>query len=176
MVCGRSKIVWGVMWHRYKVTQTFCLKQGLSRRTPKTWKQSSITKKLNFLGQPCNLPSSYMAKRLLNVFNIRLTHFQHLDNQSLGFIPDINRILTEYALHHVLDRYLSDGVFPSKCALKRIIYLKTIQRSYSQLIHECVENYPTCAPLWCILMVWAVYGPWPDIARNCRLFAEGHWG
>jgi len=48
----------------------------------------------------------YMAKR---VFNVRLTHFQHLDNQSLGFIPDINRVLTKYALHRVLDRYLSDG-------------------------------------------------------------------
>jgi len=70
-------------------------------------------KKLNFLGQLCNLPGSYMAK---HVFNIRLTHFQHLDNQSLGFIPDITRILTKYALHHVLDRYLLDGVFPSKCA------------------------------------------------------------
>jgi len=41
-----------------------------------------------------------MTKR---VFNIRLTHFQHLDNQSLGFISDINRILTKYALHHGLD-------------------------------------------------------------------------
>jgi len=54
------------------------------------------------------VPCSYMAKR---VFNIRLAHFQHFDNQSLGFISGINRILTKYALHHVLDRYLSDGVF-----------------------------------------------------------------
>ena len=64
------------------------------------------------LGNCCALVSNsvmYMAKRVLN---IRLTHFQHLDNQSLGFIPDINRVLTKYALHHALDRYLSDGVFP----------------------------------------------------------------
>ena len=73
---------------------------------PYPWKQSSITKRLNFFGQLCNRRCSYMAKR---VFNIRLTHFQLLHNQSLGFIPDINRKLTEYALHHVLDRYLSDG-------------------------------------------------------------------
>jgi len=85
-----------------------------------------------------------MTKR---VFNIRLTHFQHLDNQSLGFISDINRILTKYALHHGLDRYLSDGVFSSKCAWKRIIYEKTIQLSNSELFHECVDNYPTYAPL-----------------------------
>jgi len=76
-------------------------------------------KKLNLLGQLSYLPCSYMAKRFVN---IRLTHFQHLENQSLGFIPDINRILTKYALHRVLDRYLSDGVFPSRCAFKRIIY------------------------------------------------------
>jgi len=82
-----------------------------------------------------------------SVFNIRLTHFQHLDSQSHGFIPDINRILTKYALHHVLDRYLSDEVFPSKCAWKRIIYEKTIQQSNPELFHECVESYPTCAPL-----------------------------
>jgi len=55
---------------------------------PYTWKQSSITKHLNHLGKLCNLSCSYMAE---HVFNIRLTHFQHLDNQSLGFIPDINR-------------------------------------------------------------------------------------
>ena len=86
-----------------------CLKhmQCLSRRTPTNFTLSAINavpmetvidhKKLNFLGQLCNIACSYMAKR---VFNIRLTHFQHLDNQSLGFIPDINRILTKYALHH----------------------------------------------------------------------------
>jgi len=133
-------------------------------------KQLSITQKLNFLGKLCNLPCSYMAKR---VFNIRLTHFQHLDNQSLGFIPDINRIWTKYALHNVLvpDRYLSDGVFPSKCAWKRIIYEKTIQRNNSELFHKCVENYPKCAPL--------IYSDGSDgvscictIAKNC-LFAEG---
>jgi len=104
----------------------------------------------------------YMAKRVLN---IRLTHFQHLDNQSRGFIPDINRILIKYALHHVLDSYLSDGVFPSKCAWKRIIYEKTIQRSNSDLFHECVENYPTCAPL--ILRSDGVSCIW-TMPRHCK--------
>ena len=80
-------------------------------------------KKMNFLGQLFNLSCSYIAKR---VFNIRLTSFQHLDNQSLVFIPDINRILNKYALHHELDRYLSDGVFHSWCAWKRIIYVVTL--------------------------------------------------
>jgi len=101
-----------------------------------------------------------MAKR---VFNIRLTHFQHLDNQSLGFIPDINIILTKYALHHVLNKYLSDGEW------KRIINEKTIQRSNSELFHECVENYPTCAPL--ILRSDGVTCIWT--MANYRLFAEG---
>jgi len=85
------------------------------------------------LGQLCNLPCSNTAKC---VFNIRLRHFQH-----------INRTLNKYALHHVLDRYLLDGVFPFKCAWKWIIYEKTIRQSNSELFHECVENYPTCAPL-----------------------------
>jgi len=103
-----------------------------------------------------------MAKR---VFNIRLTHFQHLDNQSLGFIIDINIVLTKYALHHVLDRYLSYEVFPSKCALKIIIYGKTIQRSNSELFHECVENYHTCAPL--ILRADGVSCMW-TLTRHCQ--------
>ena len=136
---------------------------------PYPWKQSSITKKLKFLGQLCNLPCSYMAKR---VFNIRLTHFQHLDNQRLGFIPDINRILTKYTLHHVFDRYLSDGVFPSKYAWKRIIYEKTIQRSNSELFHECVENYPTCVPLILrsdgVSCIWTMTRHCQELSSICR--------
>ena len=137
----------------------FCLKhmQGLPRRTPTNVTLSAIN-----------------AVPMETVIDHKKT-FQHLDNQNLGFIHDINRILTKYALHHVLDRYLSDGVFPSKCAWKRIIYEKTIQRSNSDLFHKCVDI--SLALHWyCVLMVWAVYGPWPDIARNCRLFAEGQWG
>jgi len=115
-------------------------------------KQSSITKKLNFLRQLCNLACSYMAK---HVFNIRLTHFRHLENQSIGFIPDINRILTKYALQHVLDRYLSDGVFPSKCAWKKN-YEKTFQRSNCELFSWiCRELSLLCsigiAFCWCEL-------------------------
>ena len=93
---------------------------------------------LNFLVQLCNLSCSYMAKRVF-----RLTHFQDLDNQSLGFIPDINRIWTKYAFYHVLDSYFSDGVFPSRCAWKKIIYEKTFQRGNSELLHECVKKYLT---------------------------------
>ena len=92
-----------------------------------------------------------------------------MDNQRIGFIPDINRILTTYVLHHVLDNYLSDEVFPSMYEWKRIIYEKTIQRRNSELFHECVENYPTCAPLIlrsnCVTCIWTM--------ANCRLFAEG---
>ena len=67
----------------------FCPKhmQGLLRRTSTNFTLSAINavpmetvidhKKLNFLGQLSYLPCSYMAKRFVN---IRLTHFQHLDN------------------------------------------------------------------------------------------------
>jgi len=139
-----------------------CLKlmQSLPRRTPTNFTLSAVNavpmetvighKKLNFLGPLCNLPCSYMTKR---VFNIRLTHCLNLDNQSLGFIPDINRILTKYALLHALDRYLSDGVFLSKCAWKWIIYGKSIQRSNSEHFHECVENYPSALHWYCVLMM-----------------------
>ena len=143
---------------------------------PYPWKTVINHKKLNFLGQLCNLPCLYIGPMAKRVFNIRLTHFQYMNNQSLGFIPDINRILTTYALHYVLDRYLSDGVFPSKCAWKTIIYEKNIQRSNSELFHECVDSYPTCDPLILrsdgVSCIW----PWPDNARNCSLFAEGQWG
>jgi len=52
-----------------------------------------------------------------------------------------------YYTIHVRDIYLLDGVFPSKCSWKNIIDEKTFQRSNSELFHECVANYPTCAPL-----------------------------
>ena len=82
----------------------FCLKhmQGLPRRTPTNITLSAINvvpmetvidKKTELFDNCVTFHAHiYMAKR---VFNIRLTHFQHLDNQSLGFIPDINRILTK---------------------------------------------------------------------------------
>jgi len=106
------------------------------------------------------------------VYSIRLTHCRNLDNQSLGFIPDIYRILTKYALHHVLDRYLSDGVFLSKCAWKRIIYEKSIQRSNSELFHECVENYPACAPLILhsdgVSCIWTMTRHCQELSTICR--------
>jgi len=74
---------------------------------PYPWKQTSITKKMNFRGQLSYLPCSYMAKRF---FNIRLTHFQHVDNQSLGFIP----ILTEYLPSMLYTEYLID-IYQMEC-------------------------------------------------------------
>jgi len=125
---------------------------------PYPWKHRSQKTELSWttVYPPC----SYMAKR---VFNIRFTHFQHLDIQSLGFIPDINRILTKYALHHVLDSYLSDEAFPSKCAWKRIIYEKTIQRS--NFFVNVLRTIHTCAPL--ILRSDGVSCIW-TMTRHCQ--------
>jgi len=84
---------------------------------------------------------------------------------SLNFIPDINRLLTKYALHHVLDNIYQIGVFPSKCAWKRISFENTIQQSNSELFRECVDNYPACATL--ILRSDGVSCIW-TITRHCK--------
>ena len=105
------------------------------------------------LGNCCALVSNsvmYMAKRVLN---IRLTHFQHLDNQSLGFIPDINRVLTKYALHHALDRYLSDGVFP--CMHVKESFMKRLLVSNEVTLHFFMNVSKTilhALHLYCVLL------------------------
>jgi len=88
----------------------FCLKhmKGLSRQTPKNFTLSAINavpmetvidyKKLNFLGQLCNLPCSYMAKR---VFNIRLNISNTWTTRALVLSP----ILAHTFLLNVLQDY-----------------------------------------------------------------------
>jgi len=49
--------------------------------------------------------------------------------------------------------------------MEKIIYEKTIQRSNSELFHECVENYPTSAPL--ILRSDGVSCMW-TMTRHCQ--------
>ena len=73
---------------------------------------------------------------------------------------------SSYSLH------LLDGVFPSKCAWKRIIYQQTIQRSNTELFHECVESYPTCAPLILrsdgVSYIWTMTRHCQELSSICR--------
>ena len=149
--------------YKLYVIRYYCRTYGHSHRSHK---------KLNFLGHLCNLPCLYMdmAKR---VFNIRLTHSQHLDNGSL--IPDINWILTKYALHHVLDMYLLDRVFP--CVHGNDWFIKRLSNEVTLNFSVNASRAILLALHWyCVLMVWVVYGPWTGIARNGRIFAKGQWG
>ena len=75
-------------------------------------------RKLQFLGQLCRLPNAYLAK---TVFNHRLVRFINYDQQSLGFIPEIYRLLQKYNLTDYISNYLNYGTFPSKSCWKTIL-------------------------------------------------------
>jgi len=158
--------------------------QGLPRRTPTNFTLSAINAvpmetvidhKINwtFLDNCV----TFHAHIWLNVS----TSGSHISNTWTTRALVSSLILTEYWPSMLYTMYLiyiyQMECFPLSVHEKESFYEKTIQRSNSELFHECVENYPTCAPLTLRSDgVSCIYGPRPDIARNCRLFAEGQWG
>ncbi|MCG8077812.1 MAG: hypothetical protein JAY75_16450 [Candidatus Thiodiazotropha taylori] len=83
-------------------------------------------KKLILFGQLCRLNSNFWARTL---FLNRLTTYKIAPAKQMGFIPDIDRLLRKYQLGHILEKYLQDGIFPSKYSWKRIIKVKVHQKA-----------------------------------------------
>ena len=48
-----------------------------------------------------------------------------MGNVSTGFLPEVGRTLTKYGLYSVPIQYVTQGTFPSKCAWKKMIKVKT---------------------------------------------------
>jgi hypothetical protein len=117
-------------------------------------------RKLVFLEQLCNLPKTYMAKHL---FNSRLLYYENFDKQHHGFIPDIRAILCKYELHHILDQYIAEGLFPVKSVWKTMLRRHVTQKRNVNLFQECSEKYPFLGST--ILRSDGVCGLW-TIARN----------
>ena len=100
-------------------------------------------RKLQFLGQLCRLSPQYQAK---SVFHHRLLRYINKDRQCLGFVPDIFRIVRKYNLQYVLDTYIRQGSFPSKCRWKTILISnlhKPTERERIDYLLDVFPNYPT---------------------------------
>ena len=75
-------------------------------------------RKLILFGQLCRLSSKYWVK---NIFLNKLSSYTINPYKQTGFISDIEKILNNYQLTHVLDMYFSDGIFPGQLAWKRML-------------------------------------------------------
>ena len=165
----------------------FCLKhmQDLPRRTPTNLTLSAVNavtmetvinhKKLNFLGQLGNLRCSYTCIWL----SVSSTSGSHISNTWTTRALVSSLILTEYWPSMLYTMYLI-GFYQMECFPLSVHENKSYM---NRLSNEVTLNFfmkvsrtiPLALHWYCVLRVWAVYGPWPDISRNCRLFAEGQW-
>ncbi|KAH3794439.1 hypothetical protein DPMN_147972 [Dreissena polymorpha] len=73
--------------------------------------------KLTFLGQLCRLSPKYLVK---DVFHNRLLRYMNLENQSVGFMADVYRLLGKYGLLQFLNEHIETGLFPTKFTRKMI--------------------------------------------------------
>lgn len=95
-------------------------------------------KKLQFLGQLCRLPCQYLSKRIFINRLIRYKGF--IERQSLGFIPDIIRLLQKYNLMDYINIFIDTAFFPSKYAWKSIIK----RHVYGSESDQCIRSVYWC--------------------------------
>jgi hypothetical protein len=88
-------------------------------------------RKLQFFGQLCRLPNRYVSKQM---FVHRLIKYFQDDNQTIGFIPDIYRIIMKYNLFYILDSFIKSATFPSKYTWKSILKQNVTCHDTSQRI------------------------------------------
>ncbi|KAH3834565.1 hypothetical protein DPMN_107895 [Dreissena polymorpha] len=112
--------------------------------------------KLKFLGQLCRLSPKYLVK---DVFHNRLLRYMNLENQSVGFMADVYRLLGKYGLLQFLNEYIETGLFPTKFTWKMIIDKTVILQAKIDVAQrllcsdQCnlLENVirpGNCSPLW----------------------------
>jgi len=162
---------------------SFCLKhmQGLPRRTPTNFTLSAINavpiktvidhKNWTFLDN-C-VP--FHAHIWLNASS---TSGLHIFNTWTPRVLVSFLIITEYWPSMLYTMYLI-AIYQIECLPLSVHWKESFMKRLSNEVTffmNVLRTIPLALHLYCVLMVWAVYGPWPDNARNCRLFAEGQWG
>ena len=89
-------------------------------------------KKLQLLGQLCRLPCYYLAKK---IFVYRLIHYSGgTGRQSLGFRPDMYRLLTKYNLSHFISEFIENGCFLTKNAWNTVLNRQLFLQDYWQMV------------------------------------------
>lgn len=126
--------------------------------------------KLRFLGQLIHLPSFRVAK---HIFVNRLIAYIQNPTVTIGFIPDIYRILVKYGLLNYLQVFSETGMFPMKFVWKKTINDK-IRGHEQQLWHSRTDDdgdlsrfkviHRTLAP--CAL--WTESVAKPKLAIQCK--------
>ncbi|KAH3834591.1 hypothetical protein DPMN_107921 [Dreissena polymorpha] len=112
--------------------------------------------KLKFLGQLCRLSPKYLVK---DVFHNRLLRYMNLENQSVGFMADVYRLLGKYGLLQFLNEYIETGLFPTKFTWKMIIDKTVILQAKIAVAQRllCSDQFNllgnvirpgNCSPLW----------------------------
>ncbi|KAH3784863.1 hypothetical protein DPMN_162935 [Dreissena polymorpha] len=112
--------------------------------------------KLKFIGQLCILSPKYLVK---DVFHNRLLRYMNLENQRVGFMADVYRLLGKYGLLQFLNEYIETGLFPTKFTWKMIIdttvnlqaKLDVAQRHLRSDQYNLLENVikpDNGSPLW----------------------------
>lgn len=127
-------------------------------------------RKLQFLGQLFRLPCQYLAKQ---IFTNRLVRYNNCsERQSLGFLPDIFRLLHKYNLLDYVNIYFESASFPTKCVwksvLKRHVYQYEHNKCMINLESEltprlCNSLFPNQGP--CLL--WRISRKYPNAKRYC---------
>ena len=108
------------------------------------------------------------------LFDIAL--FNVMDNtQTLGFIPDIHRLVQKYFLHQYMDIYLQTGTFPSRYMWKAILkrhVLNREKREYSERLYEQPMIGHICRSLivvGCPSKLWMIARDIPCLTATCKL-------
>jgi len=89
--------------------------------------------------QICRLKDGYIAKEM---FNHRVVRYVNGDPQTVGFVPDIYRLLQKYGMIELFDTYLQCGAFPSKFSWKQKLKSTVIMPSQLNVLTELICAYP----------------------------------
>ena len=95
-------------------------------------------RKLQFMGQLCRLSNQYLAKTVLNHRLVRYAN--HADNQTLGFLPEVYRLIQKYELQQYVDLYLESGEFPTNYMWKSILKRNVLNREKSDRVERLKDN------------------------------------
>jgi len=91
-------------------------------------------------GQICRLKDGYIAKE---IFNHRIVRNVNGYSQTVGFVPDIYRLLQKYGMIELFDTYLQCGAFPPKFSWKHTLKSTVIMPSKLKVFTELI-----CAHRW----------------------------
>ena len=133
------------------------------------------TLKLLFLQSLCKLGPDELANEL---FNLRLLQFKTTrTNHMIGFIPDVHRVLSKYALTPYIDEYCNTGVFPDKALWKRVVKSRVLyeeELAWIERLKSCrdFDRFHKVHTSLTTANVWRVASERPESASAMKFLAR----